>query len=207
MINSAGGAKPAVGNRLVLASASPRRQELLLQVGIEFDVLPGDIDEEPLDGESPEDHVMRLSKAKASEVARSITDGDGVWVLGADTIVINDGELLGKPSDGKEAAAMLEKLSGREHHVVTGYCLKNASTGEEIVRVVDTAVKFKILRDREIKGYVASGEPMDKAGAYAIQGLGSFMVEEIRGSYSNVVGLPVCQVVDDLERVGAIELF
>ncbi|MDT8318545.1 MAG: Maf family protein, partial [bacterium] len=129
------------------------------------------------------------------------------WVIGSDTVVIIDAEILGKPLDESDAIGMLRKLSGREHKVITGYSIINSSSGEEIKRAVETAVKFKKLTDDEIKGYVNSGEPMDKAGAYAIQGLGSFMVEGIIGSYSNVVGLPVCQIVNDLEEVGAIRLF
>ncbi len=192
-------------NNIVLASASPRRSELLSQVGIEFEVVPSNIPEEPLDGETPDEHVMRLSFEKASEVLGRV--GDGKWVIGSDTVVIIDDEILGKPEDRADARRMLKKLSGREHRVVTGYSIINSSSGKEIKKSVGTVVKFKTLTDDEIKGYVDSGEPMDKAGAYAIQGLGSFMVEGIIGSYSNVVGLPVCQIVDDLEGVGAVKLF
>ena len=191
--------------KIVLASASPRRSELLSQVGIEFEVIPSNIPEEPLDGETPDEHVMRLSFEKASEVLRRV--GDGSWVIGSDTVVIIDDEILGKPEDRADAISMLKKLSGREHRVITGYSIINSSSGKEIKKSVDTAVKFKTLTDDEISGYVDSGEPMDKAGAYAIQGLGSFMVEGIIGSYSNVVGLPVCQIVADLEELGAIKLF
>ena len=192
-------------HKIVLASASPRRSELLSRVGIEFEVIPSNIPEEPLHGETPSEHVMRLAFQKASEVAGMA--GEGRWVIGSDTVVIIDGEILGKPEDRADAMSMLKKLSGREHKVVTGYSILNISSGKEVKRAVETAVKFKDLADNEIEGYVDSGEPMDKAGAYAIQGLGSFMVEGIVGSYSNVVGLPVCQIVNDLERVGAIRLF
>lgn len=192
---------------IILASASPRRQELLSSVGIKFRVEPSNVDEEPIVDESPQEHVSRLASAKAKEVAGRVKQGDEVWVLGADTIVIIDGELLGKPEGRVEALHMLKKLSGRMHKVITGYSIYNPSRDEEIKRAVETTVKFKDLTDDEITGYVASGEPMDKAGAYAIQGLGAFMVEEIKGSYSNVVGLPVCQVVNDLEEAGAVRLF
>ena len=193
--------------KIVLASASPRRQELLSSVGIRFTVEPSNVDEEPIVDESPQEHVSRLASAKAREVAGRVNQTDEVWVLGADTIVIIDGELLGKPEGRVEALHMLKKLSGRTHKVITGYSIYNPSKDEEIKRAVETTVKFKDLTDDEITGYVASGEPMDKAGAYAIQGLGAFMVEEIKGSYSNVVGLPICQVVNDLEEAGAVRLF
>ena len=192
-------------SNIVLASASPRRSELLSQVGITFEVIPSHIPEEPLDGETPAEHVTRLASQKASEVAGRV--GADKWVIGSDTVVIVDGEILEKPVDESDAMFMLKKLSGREHKVITGYAIINSSGGEETKRAVETAVKFKELTDSEIEGYVDSGEPMDKAGAYAIQGLGSFMVEGIVGSYSNVVGLPVCQIVNDLEEVGAVRLF
>ncbi len=194
-----------ISPKIVLASASPRRSELLSQVGIEFEIIPSNIPEEPLDGETPAEHVMRLASQKASEVAGRV--GTGKWVIGSDTVVIIDGEILEKPEDHMDAIGMLKKLSGREHKVITGYSIINSSSGEEVKRAVETAVKFKELTDNEIEGYVHSGEPMDKAGAYAIQGLGSFMVEGIIGSYSNVVGLPVCQIVNDLEALGAVKLF
>lgn len=192
--------------KLVLASASPRRRELLEQVGLVFEVIPSNVPEEPIHGETPEEHVVRLSVEKAREVARRY-DNEERWIIGSDTIVLSDGKVLGKPQDDKEAARMLSMLSGRKHRVITGYCILNTLTGAEIKRSVETKVIFKKLKNEEIIGYVESGEPMDKAGAYAIQGLGSFMVEGIEGSYSNVVGLPVCQIVDDLEMAGAVRLF
>lgn len=199
-----------ISPKIVLASASPRRSELLSQVGIEFEIIPSHIPEEPLDGETPAEHVMRLASQKASDVAGRVAAGrvgTAKWVIGSDTVVIIDGEILEKPEDHMDAIGMLKKLSGRDHKVITGYAIINSSSGEEVKRAVETAVKFKRLTDEEIEGYVHSGEPMDKAGAYAIQGLGSFMVEGIVGSYSNVVGLPVCQIVNDLEALGAVKLF
>ncbi len=192
---------------IVLASASPRRRELLEQVGIEFDVLSSDIEESPLDGETPPEHAARLAAEKARDVASRIEKDATRWVIGSDTIVVIDGVVLGKPDDKEDAARMLRKLSGQEHRVMTGYSIINSLTGEELDGVVETKVKVKPLTDDEIEGYVASGEPMDKAGAYAIQGLGAFMIQEIEGSYSNVVGLPICQVVEDLERLGAMRVF
>lgn len=192
---------------LVLASASPRRKELLASVGIEVDVMPSDVPEEPLRGETPEQHVLRLARDKASEIASRLGVGDERWVVAADTLVISGGKLLGKPADEDEAYIMLGQLSGCEHSVMTGYSIFNTVRGELVSRAVETMVRFKGLSEDEIKAYVASGEPMDKAGAYAIQGLGAFMVESINGSYSNVVGLPICQLVQDLEEVGALSLF
>ena len=192
--------------KIILASASPRRKELLEQVGIEFETIASDIPEEPLHGETPQEHVKRLSSEKALEVLNRLGDGP-CFVIGSDTVVIIDNEILGKPNNDSHAAEMLRKLSGREHKVITGYCIASKSAGVECLKAVETIVRFKPLDENEIAGYVASDEPSDKAGAYAIQGLGSFMVEEIRGSYSNVVGLPVCQIIDDLERLGAVKLF
>jgi len=194
-------------NNIILASASPRRRELMSQVGIKFDVIPSNVDEEPLDGETPEEHVLRLAAEKARDVAGRMDGAGERWVIGSDTIVVADSEIMGKPADRRDAVNMLKKLSGREHRVITAYCIINSDSRDELRRCVETLVRFRHLKDSEIEAYVDSGEPMDKAGAYAIQGLGSFMVEEIRGSYSNVVGLPICQVVEDLENVGALRLF
>ena len=169
---------------LVLASQSPRRSELLRSAGIGFRVQPADVDETPLPGESPVDYVRRLARAKAEAVAGSL-------VLGADTAVVVDGEILGKPVDGPDAVRMLRLLSGRAHEVITGICMKS---GEVWVGHDSTTVFFSRMSEREIREYVACGEPMDKAGAYAIQGRASCFVERIEGSYSNVVGLPVTMV-------------
>ena len=182
--------------RLILASASPRRAELLRAARIEFDVIRADVDESVLPGESPEEHVRRLAEAKARAVlARS---GDRP-VLGADTVVVVDGEILGKPSDNVEARRMLRLLSGRQHVVMTGVCLLRpdgpAEAGHYVpVAVAATMVEFAPLSDVEIDWYAASGEPADKAGAYGVQGLASRFVTRIDGSYSNVVGLPVAVV-------------
>ncbi|AMV73509.1 Maf family nucleotide pyrophosphatase [Desulfuromonas carbonis] len=192
--------------QLVLASASPRRRELLAQLGIRFAVVAGNAPEELLPGESPEQHVVRLASDKAREVA-SREEVSGRWFLGSDTIVLRDETLLGKPRDAAEAAAMLRSLSGRSHRVLSGYAVLDRASGVTSTGAVATTVYFKKLTEQEIAGYIASGEPFDKAGAYAIQGIGAFMVRSIEGSYSNVVGLPLCEVVDLLERLGAIRLF
>ncbi|WP_432822214.1 Maf family protein [Trichloromonas sp.] len=190
---------------LVLASASPRRRDLLSSVGIEFDVLPSMADECVLPGETPEEHVVRLSKEKANEVAGR--HGNSRWYLGSDTIVLRDATILGKPKDPEDAAAMLRSLSGRSHRVLSGYAVFDRQNGTTVAGVVSTKVRFKELTEQEIAGYIDTGEPFDKAGSYAIQGIGAFMVLGIEGSYTNVVGLPLCEVVEVLERIGAVRLF
>ncbi len=174
---------------LVLASGSPRRAELLTAAGVAFEAISTGVDETPFDGESAEAHVRRLAEAKAR--AAAIRRPHAV-VIGADTVVVVAGRMLGKPRDEAEAGAMLRALSGREHYVVTGVAL--VDDGVARVEVDTTRVRFAPLTDEDIEWYVASGEPMDKAGAYAIQGLASRFVESIGGSYSNVVGLPVALV-------------
>ncbi|PLX86628.1 MAG: septum formation inhibitor Maf [Desulfuromonas sp.] len=202
------GASTASGKTrgIVLASASPRRRELLASVGIEFDVVPSRAPEEELPGETPEQHVIRLSRDKAREVA-SRDDVAGRWFIGSDTIVLRDGDILGKPKDAPEAADMLRSLSGRSHRVLSGYAVHDRHDGGCVAGAAVTAVRFKELTEQEIAGYIATGEPFDKAGSYAIQGIGAFMVLAIEGSYTNVVGLPLCEVVEVLENLGAARLF
>jgi len=171
---------------LVLASASPRRQELLRNAGIEFEVQPAHIPEDPLPGEAAKAYAERLARQKALAVAQRRPKDT---VLGADTVVVVDGQLLGKPSDAADAARMLRLLSGREHQVITGVCL--VVGGKPSVASETTTVTVSELTDKDIAAYVASGEPMDKAGAYAIQGIASRWIPRIEGDYSNVVGLPV----------------
>lgn len=195
---------PAQG--IVLASASPRRRELLAQIGLAAAVFPADVDETVLPGEAPEIHVVRLSEAKALAVANR-HDIDGRFFLGSDTVVVRDAVILGKPADASEAAAMLRSLSGRGHEVVSGYAVHDRDSGRTISGTVTTRVWFKPLTEQEIVGYIATGEPFDKAGAYAIQGRGAFMVPRIEGSYPNVVGLPLCEVIAALEELNAVNLF
>lgn len=192
--------------QLVLASASPRRRELLARVGLRFDVVPSSADETVLPGESPEEHVVRLSAAKAREVAGR-PEVPGRWFLGSDTVVLRDGAILGKPQTGQEAAAMLRSLSGRRHRVLSGFAVNDRQTKSEVTGAVSTTVHFKELTTAEIDGYIATEEPFGKAGAYAIQGIGAFLVRAIEGSYTNVVGLPLCEVIEVLERLGAVQLF
>lgn len=189
-------------SNIILASASPRRVELLSSAGIEFEVVPGDVDEGLRPGEAPEDYVMRLARAKAEDVARK---AGGRFYIGADTIVVCDGEIMGKPKDSFDAERMLNKISGISHEVVTGFTVYDKERDGIITDAVRTTVYFKPLRDAEIHAYIATGCPFDKAGAYAIQGGAAYMVQKIEGSYSNVVGLPLCEVVDVLRRMGAIE--
>lgn len=177
---------------LVLASASPRRQDLLRSAGISFAVQPADIDETPLAGETARACAERLAREKALAVCRNRPND---LVLGADTIVVIDDSILGKPVDADDAARMLRMLSGRVHQVITGVCLASTA-GRNPLRVEreTTLVTFGELSDSEIRDYVATGEPMDKAGAYAIQGIASRWIPRIEGDYSNVVGLPVALV-------------
>src|SRR5208283_2934275 len=174
---------------LVLASASPRRQELLRSAGISFEVQPADIPENALPGEAAKDCAERLARDKALAVASQRPHD---FILGADTVVVVDGLILGKPSDAADAARMLRLLSGRTHRVVTGVCL--VVKGEPVVSSETTVVTVNELTDKDIADYVASGEPMDKAGAYAIQGMASRWISRIDGDYGNVVGLPVALV-------------
>ncbi len=191
---------------IVLASASPRRRELLSQLGIAFQVVPSTADETLLAHETPEAHVIRLSRDKAMEVARR-QEQFGRWFIGSDTVVVRDHDILGKPADAVEAAIMLSSLSGRSHRVISGYAVFDRKSERTLSAAITTKVFFKDLTSREIEGYIATGEPFDKAGSYAIQGIGSFMVPKIEGSYTNVVGLPLCEVIAALEELGAIELF
>ena len=173
---------------LMLASQSPRRQDLLRQAGIPFIVIPAAVEERPLPGEDARSHVERLARAKAGAVGATPED----IVLGADTVVVVDGQILGKPADAADAERMLRLLSGREHQVITGICLRR---GDQIITDAETTtVRFVALTDNEIRDYVASGEPLDKAGAYAIQGLAAKFIDRIVGCDFNVVGLPLALV-------------
>ncbi len=192
-------------SKIILASSSPRRKELLERLGLRFEVIPSLIDEIPLRDESPEDFALRASTEKALSVSKSL-DSDSV-VIGADTIVVIGGEILGKPKDEEEATIMLEKIAGREHRVITGFSIVKPEAEILYRNLVESRVKIKTLAPCEIEGYIKTGEPMDKAGAYGAQGIGAFMIEEIHGSYTNVVGLPLAQVIDVLTGLGVLKLF
>ncbi|MEF2231964.1 MAG: Maf family protein [Pseudodesulfovibrio sp.] len=180
---------------LVLASGSPRRRELLSDLGLEFHVEPSPLPEPaPLPGEAASDYARRMAELKTRDVAARFPDST---VLGADTIVVLDGAIMGKPKDANDALAMLSRLSGRTHQVVTGFTVI-LPDGATVSQSVSTDVDMRVSGEAELKSYVATGEPMDKAGAYAIQGVGTFLVTAIRGSYTNVVGLPVARVLEIL---------
>ena len=180
--------------RLILASASPRRAELLRAAGYEFETVVAAVDERVRDGETPAEYVRRLAAEKSAAVQTA-----DLIILGADTTVVIDGEILGKPQDDDEAAAMLRRLAGRRHEVLTGVSIRHGT--HEVGRVESTAVWFSTLTNEDIAWYVASGEGRDKAGAYAIQGLASRFIPRIEGSYANVVGLPVAAVGELLRSV------
>lgn len=184
---------------IVLASASPRRAELLESAGVSFVVVPSTVEEEQLPGEGACDFVRRLARDKAMEVAGR---HPGRIFVGADTVVVCDDEILGKPVDDDDAVRMLRMLSGRTHQVVTGFCVFERPSGKVVDGAVVTDVTFIPLREEEIAAYVATGCPRDKAGAYAIQGGAAYMVERIAGSYTNVVGLPLAEVVRVLRSMG-----
>lgn len=184
--------------KLILASSSPRRQELLRKEGIEFDICAPDISEDQRPGEPPLEYVLRLAAEKSAKVARQFPK---TFVLGADTIVVADGEILGKPTDAQDAARMLKVLSGRTHQVTTAVSLIVPDKGAD-TRSLTTQVHFRPLEAREIQEYVAGGEPMDKAGAYAIQGGAGAWVTRLEGDYSNVMGLPLLLVREMLRVSG-----
>lgn len=183
---------------LVLASQSPRRQEILTQAGFSFTVRPAGVEEERRVGEFPHEYVLRLAYDKAAAVGATPAE----WILAADTVVVVDGVVLEKPRSVEDAAAMLRLLSGRDHFVLTGVCLRH--DGQYTADVESTLVRFVALTELEIQAYAACGEPMDKAGAYAIQGLASKFVERIEGCYYNVVGLPIARVFRMLKEAGYV---
>lgn len=186
--------------KIILASASPRRSQLLKQIGLNFTVHPSQVEEKYIEGQKPHLWVQDLALAKALDVASTLKEG---IVIGADTIVVNDNLILGKPRDEKEAELMLKSLSGKKHQVLTGIAVVDGNNTENYLTQVEiTHVKFRNLSDVEIKAYVKSKEPLDKAGAYGIQGLGALLVEAIEGCYFNVVGLPLSKLAQGLEKFG-----
>ena len=188
---------------LILASKSPRRRYLLKQAGLQFTVVPSGIDESGIPVTSPEDYVRILAEAKAKDISKMYPES---WVIGADTIVLIGGILLGKPDSRDEARQMLKRLSDKTHQVLTGYAISCRAKRRIFSETVQTDVRFKALSDAEIEWYIHTEEPFDKAGAYAIQGLGTFLVKSINGSYTNVVGLPVCEVMEFLLKEGVVGL-
>jgi septum formation protein len=188
---------------LILASKSPRRKYLLEQAGLEFSVIPSGVNEDKIRVTEPENHVRVLAEAKANDIAKKHSDA---WVIGADTIVLIDDIILGKPASKDDARKMLKRLSGETHQVFTGYAICCKKAGHFFSDTVKTDVLFKQLTPEEIEWYIHTDEPFDKAGAYAIQGLGTFLVRQVNGSYTNVVGLPVCEVVEHLIQNGIVKM-
>jgi len=179
---------PDKETKIILASQSPRRADLLTQVGVEFELEPSQVQERPHSDEAPPDYIIRIARAKVVAVARKRESG---LVIGADTIVVLDGRLLGKPDTQEDARQMLRQLSGKWHAVMTGVALYDVATRREVADYDKTLVRFAQMTEKEIDWYIKSGESMDKAGSYGIQGLGGMFVEEIAGNYYNVVGLPL----------------
>jgi septum formation protein len=188
---------------LILASASPRRKALLQQIALPFRARASHVEEALLEGD-PAGRIQRLAKSKARAVW---TRSDRHWVLGADTVVLLGDRALGKPRDREEARSMLMVLAGKEHRVITGFALLDPSGEVAHSEEVTTRVSVRGLSKQEIEAYIATGEPFGKAGSYAIQGIGAFMIEGIAGSYTNVVGLPICAVVQALIHTGALDRF
>lgn len=189
--------------RIILASSSPRRQELLQNLGLEFQIHPSGVDETVVDGLKPSEVVELLAERKATDVARLYSHE---LVIGSDTIVVVDGQILGKPEDQQQAFQMISSLQGRSHHVYSGLAIIDAATGAIKKGHIKTQVHMRAISDAEIEDYVMTGEPMDKAGAYAIQGLGSIFITGIEGDYFSVVGLPVQLLADFLEGFGILIL-
>lgn len=197
---------------IILASASPRRRELMENMGLDFRVLVSEADEESVDKNvPPEIYVQELSLLKAVSTAKQVIDNKKAIIISADTIVVNDGEILGKPYDEADAKAMLLSLSGKCHYVYTGFCVMRLSDARTVCKSVKTEVTFKHLTEEIINRYIKTKEPMDKAGAYGIQGYGAMLVRKINGDYFNVVGLPVGALSDvlaeefDIEQFGGIK--
>lgn len=194
---------------LVLGSASPRRREILSSLGLSYRVVPGDADEARAEDESPERYLDRVVRAKLASVASRLSANEAGAILVADTIVVVDGDILGKPVDAADARRLLGRIVGRSHVVYTRYALSTRPdlSSPRIARTVESVVVMRAASSDEVDRYAATGEGLDKAGAYAAQGIGTFLVERIEGSFTNVVGLPACEVVQDLVGAGVIDVF
>ncbi len=189
------------GDAIILASESIRRVDILRTLGIPFSIIPPDIDETQKADEPAREYVLRISYEKARKVANHFPDK---WVIGADTVVVYKNQTLGKPKNEKDAFAMLKKLGGKWHKVITGFCVLNLSRDITYRDAVETKVFMKSMLDDEILRYISTSEPLDKAGSYAVQGRAGYMVKEIKGSYSNIVGLPICEVAEALLSLGVL---
>ncbi len=188
---------------LILASRSPRRKYLLEKAGLSFEVIPSGIDETKVPLSDPDKYVRQLAEIKAQDIAKQYPRR---WVIAADTIVVINDMILGKPDSEEDARTMLNQLSNRTHQVLTGYALFCRDENCFHSNVITTQVRFKKLNASEIEWYIHTGEPFDKAGAYAIQGIGTFLVKSIKGSYTNVVGLPVCEVIEFLIKKNVVAI-
>ena len=189
-------------HKIILASQSPRRRELLEAIGMNFEVIVSEVDETSISKENiPVGiYVQELALMKAAAVAKKVLKDKEAIIISADTIVTLNGKILGKPKDENDAFKMLSMLSGREHEVYTGYCVMRIKDGYTICNNVKTTVSFKQLTEEKIKRYIKTGEPMDKAGAYGIQGIGGVLIDKIDGDYANVVGIPISALADTLEN-------
>jgi len=185
--------------KLILASGSPRRKELLEKIGLEFEVIPSKYEEDMDLDMQPLELAKHLSLGKAKDVAK---DQKNAVVIGADTFIVFKGKVLGKPKDIEDAKRLLKELSGISHSVITGFSIVDTLSGKEVSKAVETKVYFKKLSDELIGNYVKTGEPLDKAGSYAIQGLGGILIEKIEGDYYNMVGLPISSLVEELDKFG-----
>jgi septum formation protein len=189
------------GDAIILASESVRRVDILRTLGIPFSIIPPDIDESRKPYEPAKEYVMRISYEKAFKVGNHFPDK---WIIGADTIVVYKNKMLGKPKNEKEAFMMLKTLGGKWHKVITGFCVLNVSRKISYRDAVETRVFMKNMLDHEIMRYISTSEPLDKAGSYAVQGRAGYMVKEIKGSYTNIVGLPICEVAEVLLSLGVL---
>jgi septum formation protein len=189
------------GDAIILATESVRRIDILRMLGISFAIIPPGIDETREKNEPPREYVRRISHEKARKVGRLFPEK---WVIAADTVVVCKGKLLGKPDNEEEAFEMLCTLRGKWHRVITGYCVLNVFKEITLLEAVETRVFMKDLSDDEIRRYIQTSEPLGKAGSYAVQGRGGYMVKEIKGSYTNVVGLPICEVAEALLSLGVL---
>lgn len=187
---------------LILASGSPRRADLLGSLGIDFDIIVSNAEEPPFPGGNPAEYVLETARIKMLPICDMHPDK---WIIAADTVVFINGSALGKPGTPEDAFSMLRKLSGRWHTVISGFLVGEKETGTLIKKFAESRVKIRNLKESEIWSYIATGEPMDKAGSYAVQGLGAFMIDQIEGSYTNVIGLPLSETADVLLSLGIIK--
>ena len=192
---------------LILASASPRRRELLSRLGIKFSVMPSNLEEDGViscQEQEPKLYVQNCARAKVEKIVELVSEKKDFWFLGVDTVVVIDGLILGKPKDKEQAKEFLQRLSGRWHQVISGYHLFHPASRKRLSNIVESRVLIKRLTEPEISAYISTSEPYDKAGGYAAQGIGASLIQAIEGSYTNVVGLPLAEVVNDLLRLGII---